>query len=218
MKLLYVEDEPDLLRAVKTYLEDQGHTVDVAEDGEAGLTKALASNYDGIVLDIMLPKRDGISVLKELRHEKNKTPVLMVTARDTVVDRVAGLDQGADDYLPKPFELEELSARIRAVVRRSKGEADSDIAIGEFSLSLVNRTVSKDGVSVNLTPMEYALVEFLILRRGRLVTRNMLYEQLFGELDESMSNLLDVHVSNVRRKLGKDLITTRRGHGYMIEA
>ena len=154
--------------------------------------------------------------MKEIRRRK-RTPILILTARDTLQDRVAGLDIGADDYLVKPFELDELSARIRALIRRSVGVASPNVEIGETVIDLSAKQVRKAGVPVALTAMEYSLVEYLALRRGKLVSRSDLYDHLFDEHDDSLSNLLDVHVSNVRRKLGKELITTRRGQGYLID-
>ncbi|MDA0832136.1 MAG: response regulator transcription factor [Planctomycetota bacterium] len=216
MRILLVEDELDLLKAVKRFLDDEHYAVDVASDGEEGLTKALMWNYDLVVLDLMLPKIDGLTVLKEIRRRK-RTPILILTARDTLQDRVAGLDIGADDYLVKPFELDELSARIRALIRRSVGVASPNVEIGETVIDLSAKQVRKAGVPVALTAMEYSLVEYLALRRGKLVSRSDLYDHLFDEHDDSLSNLLDVHVSNVRRKLGKELITTRRGQGYLID-
>lgn len=216
MRVLVVEDEPDLLRLVATSLREDGYAVDTAADGEDGLYKANAWDYDAVVLDVMLPGIDGWSVLKQLRTSK-RTPVLMLTARDTVADRVRGLDIGADDYMVKPFALTELLARLRALIRRSAGQAVSAIKIGEVQIDTVAKTVTRDGSSVALTPMEYALVELLALHRQKLVSRTTIYDKLFDEDDDSLSNLVDVHVSNVRKKLGWDFITTRRGQGYMIE-
>lgn len=216
MRLLVVEDEPDLLRAIWSYLTDDGYAVDMATEGQEGLTKALAWDYDAIVLDVMLPRLDGWSVLSQLRQKK-KTPVLMLTARDALQDRVRGLDAGADDYVIKPFEMDELSARLRALIRRAANTPKPTVEIGDVRIDLAAKQVLKGGESANLTATEYSLVEFLVLHRGQLVTRPMLYNHLFDEYEDSMSNLLDVHVSNVRRKLGKDFITTRRGLGYLIE-
>lgn len=216
MRLLVVEDEPDLLRAIWSYLTDDGYAVDMATDGQEGLTKALAWDYDAIVLDVMLPRLDGWGVLSQLRQSK-KTPVLMLTARDALADRVRGLDSGADDYVVKPFEMDELSARLRALIRRSANMPKPVVEIGDVKVDLAAKTVTKGNEPANLTATEYSLVEFLVLHRGQLVTRPMLYNHLFDEFEDSMSNLLDVHVSNVRRKLGKDFITTRRGLGYLID-
>jgi two-component system OmpR family response regulator len=217
MRLLVVEDEPDLLRGLARALRDEGYAVDTAVDGEDGLFKAESVNYDAIVLDVMLPRLDGWEVLRRLRTIK-KTPVLLLTARDCSADRVRGLDTGADDYLVKPFDLAELLARLRALIRRSASEARSVIEIGDTKLDVAARTVTRNGETVVLTAREYALVEYLALHRGEVVTRTTLYEHLFDETDDTLSNLLDVHVSNVRKKLGHDFIATRRGHGYCIEA
>lgn len=217
MRLLVVEDEPDLLRSVSQALREAGYAVDVAEDGEDGLHKALTWDYDAIVLDVMLPELDGWTVLARLRSKK-RTPVLMLTARDTTADRVRGLDGGADDYLVKPFELDELFARLRALIRRSVSLATSVVEIGPMRIDFAARTVSAGGQRVPLTAREYSLLEYLVLHRGEVVTRTTLYDHLFDENDDTLSNLLDVHVSNLRKKLGHDLITTRRGHGYSIEA
>lgn len=216
MRVLVIEDEPELLSVISRALREEGYAVDAAEDGEAGLFKATAWDYDAIVLDLMLPGRDGWEVLAGLRRER-KTPVLILTARDTVADRVRGLDDGADDYLVKPFELAELFARLRALIRRAAGQADPAIAIGDVVIDTRAQTVSRFGRKVALTAREYALVELLALHRGKLVTRTMIYDKLFDENDNTLSNLVDVHVMNVRKKLGRDFITTRRGQGYVID-
>lgn len=215
MRLLVVEDEPDMLLGLARALREEGYAVDTAADGEEGLFKAESVDYDAVVLDVMLPQLDGWEVLQRLRANK-KTPVLLLTARDRSADRVRGLDIGADDYLVKPFDLPELLARLRALIRRSASEVRSVIEIGDTSLDIAARTVTRDGHPVVLTAREYALVEYLALHRGEVVTRTALYEHLFDETDDTLSNLLDVHVSNVRKKLGHDFIMTRRGHGYCI--
>lgn len=215
MRLLVVEDEPDLRQAIVQALSEENFAVDEAEDGENGLHKALAWEYDAIVLDLMLPSKSGWEVLEALR-EKKTTPVLILTARDAVLDRVRGLDSGADDYLVKPFSIFELVARIRALIRRAVGQASSIIEIRAVAINLANRTVTKSGDPVPLTAREYALVELLALHRDKLITRTMIYDHLFGEDDDSLSNLVDVHVSNIRKKLGADFIETRRGQGYII--
>ena len=217
MRVLVVEDEPDVIRAVTMYLREASYSVDTAENGEDGLFKAVTWDYDAIILDVMLPQLDGWSVLAELRRQGKSTPVLMLTARDTVKDRVRGLDTGADDYLIKPFELSELAARVRALIRRSAGMAQPLIEIGNVSIDTSARTVSVEGNGVALTAKEYCLLEFLAIHRGELVTRTKIYDHLFDEYDASLSNLVDVYVSNIRRKVGRDLITTRRGMGYIIE-
>jgi two-component system OmpR family response regulator len=217
MRVLVVEDEPDLLASLAKALREDGYAVDGALDGEEGLYKAESYDYDAIILDVMLPVLDGWELLRRLRHTK-KTPVLMLTARDAIPDRVRGLDSGADDYLVKPFDLEELLARVRALIRRSASQAQPNLVIGDVVIDTAARTVCRRGQIVPLTAREYALVEFLALHRGKVVTRTMLFEHLFDENDSTFSNLLDVHVSNIRKKLGYDFITTRRGHGYCIES
>lgn len=216
MRVLIVEDEPDLQRVVAMALREEDYAVDTADDGEDGLYKAQTWDYDAIVLDVMLPKRDGWSLLETLR-KTNSTPVLMLTARDTVPDRVKGLDLGADDYLVKPFQLAELTARLRALIRRSKGLPRPVIDIGEIHIDTASKQVTNGGRAVALTAKEFSLLEILALHRGTLVTRTMIYDHLFDENDDSLSNLVDVYVSNIRRKLGHELITTRRGQGYIIE-
>lgn len=217
MRILIVEDEPDLLSAVAQSLREEGYAVDESTDGETGLYKAKSSDYDAIILDLMIPRLDGLTLLQRLRSAK-KTPVLILTARDTTADRVKGLDNGADDYLTKPFELAELLARLRALIRRSAGDASPRIEFGDIAVDTRSRTVFRGNEEIALTAREYALVEFLALHRGTLVSRTMIYDHLFDEQDDSLSNLVDVHVANVRRKLGKDFITTRRGQGYLIDA
>jgi len=216
MRVLIVEDEPDLLRSLGQALREEGYAVDTAADGEEGFYKADNYDYDAIVLDVMLPKMDGWEILKRLRKSK-KTPVLMLTARDQTRDRVRGLDTGADDYLVKPFDLDELFARLRSIIRRSNNKTTNLIEVGPVKIDTAARQVSLKNKPVELTAREYALVEFMALHRGEVVTRTQLYEHLFDENDETLSNLLDVHVSNVRKKLGADFIVTRRGHGYCIE-
>ena len=216
MRILIVEDEPDLLRSIAQALREEGYAVDTAADGEDGFYKAESCDYDAIVLDVMLPKLDGWEILKRLRKIK-KTPVLMLTARDQTRDRVRGLDTGADDYVVKPFDLPELFARLRALIRRSANKSTNLIEIGKVTIDTAARNITRAGNPVELTAREYALVEFLALHRGEVVTRTQLYEHLFDESDSTLSNLLDVHVSNIRKKLGAEFITTRRGHGYCIE-
>ena len=216
MRILIVEDEPDLLRSVAQALREEGYAVDTANQGEDGLFKAENYDYDAIVLDVMLPKLDGWEILKRLRKTK-KTAVLMLTARDQSRDRVKGLDTGADDYMVKPFDLPELFARLRALIRRSANQATNLIEIGDVKIDSAARKVFRAEKPVELTAREYALLEFLARHRGEVVTRTQLYEHLFDENDSTLSNLLDVHVSNLRKKLGAEFIITRRGHGYCIE-
>ena len=215
MRLLVIEDETDLLNGLARALRREGYAVDTAEDGEEGLHKAQSSGYDAIILDVMLPVMDGWQVLARLR-EKKHTPVLMLTARDHTADRVRGFDTGADDYVVKPFDTAELLARLRALIRRSAGKSRVEIVVGDVRIDTASRTVTRGGEPVTLTAREYGILEYLALHRGALITRTALYEHLFDESDDTLSNLLDVHVFNLRRKLGRDLIVTRRGHGYTI--
>lgn len=216
MRVLIVEDEPDLLASLAQALREEGYAVDTANNGADGLFNGQNYDYDAIVLDVMLPQMDGWEVLKRLRQSK-KTPVLMLTARDQTCDRVRGLDTGADDYVVKPFDLEEIFARLRALIRRASRLTTNIIEIGEVKIDTAARSVSLKDEAIELTAREYALVEFMALHRGEVVTRTQLYEHLFDENDSTLSNLLDVHVSNVRKKLGAEFIVTRRGHGYSIE-
>jgi two-component system, OmpR family, response regulator len=216
MRLLVVEDEPRLLRNLAKALREEGYAVDTAEDGDEGLYKAETYDYDAIVLDVMLPQRDGWEILAKVRTQK-QTPVLMLTARDGPTDRVRGLDTGADDYLVKPFDLSELLARIRALIRRSAGQAKPSLELGDVVIDTRARSVVRAGQAVTLTAREYAILEYLALHRGEVVVRTTLYEHLFDENDDTLSNLVDVHVFSIRKKLGRELIATRRGQGYCIE-
>jgi two-component system OmpR family response regulator len=216
MRILIVEDEPDLRNGLIRALRDECYAVDAVDNGEDGLFNALNTDYDAVVLDVMMPRLAGWEVLARLRKKK-KTPVLMLTARDQSRDRVKGLDTGADDYLVKPFDLPELLARLRALIRRTTHQTTNVVEIGAVKIDTAARTVSLENDLVELTAREFGLVEFLARHRGEVVTRTQLYEHLFDENEASLSNLLDVHVSNVRKKLGAEFITTRRGHGYCIE-
>jgi two-component system, OmpR family, response regulator len=217
MCVLVIEDEPDLLSVLAQSLREYGYAVDTAADGIDGLFKAERCQYDALILDLMITQLDGRAVIETLRSAGNAIPVLVLTARDALPDSVRGLDYGADEYLTKPFDLADLFARLRAVIRRSAGKLSSIAQIVDVQIDTIRKCVSKAGQLVSLTPREYALVEFLALHRGQLVTRSMLYEHLFDEDNDSLSNLVDVHVSNVRNKLGKDFILTWRGQGYLLE-
>ena len=215
MRLLVIEDEIDLVRVIQQALEEEGFSIDTAMDGEVGLSKARSWDYDAIILDIMLPRLDGFGVLRELRKGK-RTPVLLLTARDELADKVRGFDSGADDYVTKPFEIDELVARVRALIRRSANQPSPRIEVGDVEVDMAARTVKKAGQAVALTAKEYALVELLVLHRGKLVTRTMIYDHIYDEHDDTFSNVVDVYVANLRRKLGKDFIETRRGMGYIV--
>ena len=215
MRILIVEDEPRLLRSLAKALREEAYAVDSAAAGDEGLYKAESYDYDAIVLDIMLPRLDGWEVLERLRKLK-QTPVLMLTARDAPKDRVRGLDIGADDYLVKPFDLSELLARLRALIRRAAGQARSQLELGAVLIDTRARSVTRAGQPVTLTAREYAILEYLALHRGEVVTRTALYEHLFDENEDTLSNLMDVHIFSLRKKIGRDLIKTRRGQGYCI--
>ena len=217
MRILVVEDEPRLLRSLAKSLREEGYAVDTAEAGDEGLFKAQSYDYDAVVLDIMLPRLNGWQVLDRLRQAK-QTPVLMLTALDATGDRVRGLDGGADDYLVKPFDLVELLARLRALIRRAAGNARPEISLKDVVIDTRARTVTRAGQPTTLTAREYSILEYLALHRGEVVTRTALYEHLFDESEDTLSNLVDVHIFSLRKKLGVDLITTRRGQGYCIES
>jgi two-component system, OmpR family, response regulator len=216
MKILVVEDEPRLQRSLAKALREAGYAVDLASDGEEALYKGECWDYNVIVLDVMLPKMDGWQVLNRLRRQK-RTPVLMLTARDAPPDRVRGLDLGADDYVIKPFDLPELLARLRSLIRRTAGQASALIELDDIVIDTRSRTVTKSGEAVTLTAREFGILEYLAIHRGKVVSRTELYEHLVDENDDTMSNLLDVHIFAIRKKLRPELITTRRGQGYCIE-
>jgi two-component system OmpR family response regulator len=216
MRILIIEDDPGLRRSLSATLQDEGFAVDSAVDGEEGLYKAREGLFDALVLDVMMPKMDGWQVLEHLRVD-HAVPVLMLTALDAIPERVKGLNAGADDYLTKPFDSDELVARLHALIRRAAGKTQSKIDFNGFQLDMASRTVTLGGRIIELTAREYSLLEYLSVHRGEVVSRTLLYERLFDETDNSFSNLLDVHVSNLRKKLGADVIKTRRGHGYSIE-
>lgn len=217
MRLLIVEDEDDLADVLSRLLRDAGFSCDIAHDGEEGLSLALESGYDLLILDLMLPRLQGERVLDQLRQRGIVLPVLVLTARDALEDRVRLLDAGADDYLTKPFEPAELVSRCRALLRRSAGRASSVQALGDIDVDLARRMVQRAGASIAVTPREFRVLEYLTLHRGRVVSRTELLEHLYSDADDTASNVLDVYVAGLRRKLGSDLIQTRRGHGYIIE-
>jgi DNA-binding response OmpR family regulator len=215
MRVLVIEDEPELRRVLAQALREDGYAVDEAADGPDGLFKATTRAYDLVMLDLMLPGLDGFALLGRLRRQK-ATPVLILTARDAVPDRIRGLDVGADDYVVKPFNLAEVLARVRALIRRSAGRADSKITVGDLAIDTVRRTVTRAGEPVVLTAREYAILELLVLHRGKVLTKTDIYDHIFDETDDTLSNLVEVHVSNIRKKLGRDFIETRRGMGYVV--
>jgi DNA-binding response OmpR family regulator len=201
-------------------LEEDGFAVDVALDGEEGDFKARSAEYDVIVLDVMLPKEDGLSLLRRWRPAGIQSPVLMLTARGDIEDKVRGLDLGADDYLTKPFQLEELLARLRALVRRGHQVKDPVLRIYDLEIDTTSHTVKRAGKVIHLTPREYALLQFLAFHRGKVVSRSMIWEHLYDENDENTSNVVDVYIRYLRNKVDKNfnppLILTRWGEGYLL--
>ncbi len=216
MRILLVEDDNLLGNGIAAGLSQAGFAVDWASDGYDAETTLATTPYDAIVLDLGLPKIDGLTVLKQLRASKDPTPVLILTARDSIEDRVAGLDAGSDDYLIKPFELTELQARLRALLRRSKGMIDPTLRQGRVSLSPADRTVSMDGNPVDLSEREYATLHELMLNAGRVLSKAQLEDKLYGWGEEIESNTIEVYVHHLRRKLHPELICTVRGVGYII--
>lgn len=220
MRVLVVEDYDPVRRAVVQALEEEGFAVDSSRDGQEGLWHARATPYDAIVLDLMLPGLDGLSVLRELRRSGQATPVLLLTARDAVSDRVKGLDAGADDYLVKPFALEELLARVRALVRRRYEKKDPVLRVDDLEIDTARRTVRRGDQEIDLTAREYALLEYLALRQGELVTRTDIWEHVYDFHSTAQSNVVDVYIGYLRRKIEgpgrRRLIHTRRGQGYIL--
>jgi len=216
MHILFVEDDPRIAKDVAETLENAGYIVDHEEDGEEAWFKGDITDYGAVILDIGLPGMDGISILKKWRQNGRTFPVLMLTARGSWSDRVEGIDLGADDYLTKPFEMDELLARLRAVIRRSGGHASLTISIGDVTLDPKQMRVTVRGVAKTLTPQEYRLLHYLMLHCDRVVSQQELAENLQGEYEQRESNAVEVLVGRLRRKLGTDLIETRRGFGYIM--
>jgi len=220
VRVLFIEDHKPLVKALKQGLEEEGFAVDTACDGEEGNYKATTADYDVIILDLMLPKEDGLSLLQRWRRAGMKTHVLLLTARGSIEDKVKGLDLGADDYVTKPFQLEELLARLRALIRRGHEVKDPVLRIHDLEIDTSSRTVKRAGQSIHLTPREFALLQFLAFHRGKVVTRSMIWEHLYDEHDENTSNVVDVYIRYLRTKIDKGfqppLILTRWGEGYML--
>lgn len=216
MRALVVEDDPDLLRQLSDTLRAEGYAVDQATDGEEAMYLGEVEPYDVVVLDLGLPVMDGVSVLKGWRAKDRTMPVLILTARGSWPERVEGIDAGADDYLPKPFQMAELIARVRGLIRRTAGHASAVIENGSLSIDTRQMRVLVDGVVVPLTPLEYRLVSFLIHNKGRVVTPGELLDHLYGDDDAREANALEALVMRTRKKLGPDFIETRRGFGYLI--
>jgi DNA-binding response OmpR family regulator len=221
MRLLVVEDDASIRGFIVRGLTEEGFAVDEAVDGEEGRFKADDAAYDLIVLDLTLPKRDGLGILADLRRRAVQTPVLVLTARDAVADRIRGLDQGADDYLVKPFAFEELLARIRALLRRTQRQFDAVLRVGPLVLDRMTRQAAWADAKLDLSAREFAILEYLMQHPGEVLSRTRIYEHVWNEQMEIMSNVIDVHIKEIRRKLAQlraeQVIVTVRGTGYRIE-
>lgn len=217
MRLLIVEDEPTLGQQLKSALEGAGYAVDLATDGEEGLYLGSNEQYDAIILDLGLPEIDGLTVLDRWRKEGKATPVLVLTARDSWSDKVAGLDAGADDYVAKPFQTEELIARLRALIRRSSGNASAELTAGDIRLDTRSGKVTKAGEPVKLTAQEYKLLSYLLHHKGKVVSRTELIDHIYDQDFDRDSNTIEVFVTRIRKKLGAEVITTIRGLGYSLD-
>jgi heavy metal response regulator len=222
VRILLVEDEAPAARMLAKGLREDAYAVDVAMDGETALEQAWFTKYDLIILDVMLPRKDGFEVCRELRAAGSATPILMLTARDAVEDRVTGLDIGADDYLIKPFDFEELLARVRALLRRKEALYPQVIAVSDLSLNTRSRQASRSGMEIDLTAKEYALLEYLARRVGEVVSRAEISEHVWDENFDPFSKVIEVFIQRLRRKIDSGhpvrLIHTRRGEGYMLSA
>lgn len=220
MRVLIAEDHPSLARSIATGLRDEGYAIDLTFDGEEALHMARSNSYDAIVLDVMLPKKDGWAILQTLRRGGDNVPVICLTARDSVEDRVKGLDLGADDYLIKPFQFEELVARVRAVIRRGHSTKSSTIIIGDLEIDSARKMARRGEKDIELSAREFALLEYLAHRQNQVVSRADIWEHLYDEHDEISSNVVDVYIGYLRTKIDKDfpskLIHTRRGLGYVL--
>jgi len=220
MRILVAEDHGPLARSIANGLREEGFAVDLTADGEEALQWSKLNPYDCIVLDIMLPSRDGWSVLQHVRRNGSSTPVLLLTARDAVEDRVKGLNLGADDYLVKPFAWDELLARVRALVRRGHGQKSTLVNIADLEIDTASKIVRRQGKSIALSAREYALLEYLVHREGRVVSRSEIWDHIYDQADETTSNVVDVYIGYLRNKIDRDypvkLIHTRRGLGYVL--
>ncbi len=217
MRVLIVEDEPTLGPQLKSILESNGYAIDLATDGEDGHFLGSTENYDAAILDLGLPEVDGLTVLDRWRREKRNFPVLLLTARDSWSDKVAGLDAGADDYLAKPFRTEELIARLRALIRRASGNASSELTAGDVRLDGRSGRVTLAGEPVKLTAQEFKLLSYLMHHKGKVVSRTELIEHIYDQDFDRDSNTIEVFVTRIRKKLGADIITTIRGLGYQLD-
>ncbi|HXC22306.1 MAG TPA: response regulator transcription factor [Steroidobacteraceae bacterium] len=216
MRVLLVEDDGMIAQGLQTALRQAGFAVDWMRDGGSAAAALKTSAFDVMLLDLGLPHRDGIDVLRELRKRGDKTPVIILTARDEIQHRIAGLDAGADDYVVKPFDLDEVMARMRSVLRRATGRGDSTIQHGDLRLDLAARTIERNGAPVSLSAHEYAVLEALLQRPGAVLSRSQLEDRLYGWDEQIGSNAVEVYIHGLRRKLGSDVIRTLRGVGYFV--
>ncbi len=220
MRLLLAEDEIKVASHIKRGLEEEGYAVDVVANGEEAVSMAAAYEYDLIILDIMLPKKNGTQVLKELRGKKYYTPVIFLTAKNSTEEKISGLDLGADDYLTKPFEFEELCARIRAILRRHESVRDTKLTLSDLELNPVTHEVKRAGQKIDLTPKEYTLLEYLLYNQGKVLTRTMIVEHVWDQDFDSFTNVVDVYINHLRAKIDqpfkKKLLHTARGFGYVL--
>jgi two-component system copper resistance phosphate regulon response regulator CusR len=220
LRILVVEDEPNAARVLAKGLREQAYAVDIADDGDAALQLALANEYDAVVLDLMLPRKDGLTVCRELRDAGNSVPILMLTAQDAVENRIAGLDCGADDYLVKPFDFRELLARIRALLRRKPALEPEVIRIGNLTVNTRSRTVARGDAPIELTAKEFTFVEYLAQHAGKVISRREIADHVWEQNFDPFSNLIEVYMRRLRRKIddGHDekLLHTRRGAGYVL--
>jgi DNA-binding response OmpR family regulator len=216
MRILLVEDDQMIGQAIQTALRQDGHAVDWVRDGNAADAALAAGRFDLVLLDLGLPGRDGVSLLRLIRSRRDATPVLVITARDAIADRIAGLDAGADDYLVKPFDLDELAARMRALLRRSAGRGEPVIEHGRIRMNPATREVARDGQPVSLSPREYAVLEALMSHPGAVLSRAQLEDRLYGWGESVDSNAVEVYIHGLRRKLGRDLIQNLRGVGWFV--
>lgn len=222
MRILVAEDHPSLARSIANGLREEGYAVDLTFRGDEAAQWAQANPYDCVILDVMLPEMDGWAVLSQLRQRKVEAPVLLLTARDGVEDRVRGLNLGADDYLIKPFEWDELLARVRALIRRGHGRKSPRVCIADLEIDTVGKSVRRAGQAIDLSAREYSLLEYLAHRQGQVVTRNDIWDHLYDQADQNTSNVVDVYIGYLRNKIDRDhpqkLIHTRRGMGYILAA
>lgn len=222
MKFLLVEDYPPLRKNISTSIREQGWAIDVSADGEEGLWFAENNQYDAIVLDLMLPKLNGLQILSHLRTNKITTPVLILTARDAVEQKMQGLDQGADDYMTKPFFMGELISRLKALVRRSYQQSDPVVMVGDLSVDTSARRVCRSDREIDLSAREYALLEYLVRRAGKITTRTEIWDHVYESYGGASSNVVDVYVGYLRKKLHlpglEPIIHTKRGQGYLVKA